>query len=181
MNPLFTIHGGEYLVGEAIERLKIKGPPLRVWVPSKDTGIDLLVTSHDCKKTLSLQVKFSRTYNCAVGTDAVGWWQIKQDALAKSMADYWVLVLPKYDKKKIFSDNFYFALSPKDLSKRLESIHGEPPTNKKGVILPYEMYLTVCGRKVTETRSLSKMGTTKDRDFSQYLNNLKEILKPLAY
>ena len=90
------------------------------------------------------------------------------------------MVLPKYDKKKIFSDNFYFALSPGTLLKRLVNIHGEPPTNKKGVVLPYEMYLTVCGGKVTETRSADKMGKVQDRDFSQYLNNLKEILKPLA-
>ena len=41
MKTLFTIHAGEYLVGSEIEKL-FKN--YRVWIPSKDTGIDLLVT-----------------------------------------------------------------------------------------------------------------------------------------
>ncbi len=40
MKPLFTIHAGEYLVGERIEK---NFKEWNVWIPSKDTGIDLLV------------------------------------------------------------------------------------------------------------------------------------------
>ena len=72
MRPLFTIHAGEYLVANEIEQMRFGRESLRVWVPSKDTGIDLLVTSHDCRRTISLQVKFSRTYACDVGMDALG-------------------------------------------------------------------------------------------------------------
>ena len=42
MRPIFTIHAGEFIVGEHLER-KFKG--LNVWVPTKDTGVDLLVTN----------------------------------------------------------------------------------------------------------------------------------------
>jgi hypothetical protein len=39
MRPIFTIHAGEFIVGEHLER-KFKG--LNIWVPTKDTGVDLL-------------------------------------------------------------------------------------------------------------------------------------------
>ena len=60
MQPLFTVHGGEYLVGSHIEQhLRApNGDKVNVWVPSKDTGIDLLVTDKANKKTTSLQVKY---------------------------------------------------------------------------------------------------------------------------
>ena len=41
MRPLFTVHAGEFLVGQHIEGFKGKN----VWVPTKDTGVDLLVTN----------------------------------------------------------------------------------------------------------------------------------------
>src|SRR5713101_6816222 len=41
MKPLFTIHGGEYLVGSYIEQHFKR---VNVWIPSRDKGADLLVT-----------------------------------------------------------------------------------------------------------------------------------------
>ena len=49
MRPIFTIHAGEYLVANYIEQHYGKAQGVRVGVPSKDDGIDLLVTSKDCK------------------------------------------------------------------------------------------------------------------------------------
>jgi hypothetical protein len=46
-------------VGDYIER---KFPRVNVWVPTKDTGIDLLVSGKKNKRLLSLQVKFSRDF-----------------------------------------------------------------------------------------------------------------------
>lgn len=78
MKPLFTVHAGEYLVGEHIERTY---PRWSVWVPSKDTGIDLLVTPAKNRKAVSLQVKFSKDFNPTHGSPllqnrllAAGWW-----------------------------------------------------------------------------------------------------------
>jgi hypothetical protein len=42
MTPIFTIHAGEYLVGEYLQK---KYPQWDLWVPAKDRGIDLLASS----------------------------------------------------------------------------------------------------------------------------------------
>ncbi len=59
MRPLFTIHAGEFVVGDYIER---KFRRVNLWVPSRDTGTDLLVTDSKNEKAVSLQVKFSRDF-----------------------------------------------------------------------------------------------------------------------
>jgi len=67
MRPIFTIHAGEFLVAEHIEK---KFRDLNVWIPTKDTGIDLLVTNKkDQSKSVSIQVKFSRDYKPVEATD----------------------------------------------------------------------------------------------------------------
>lgn len=98
MKPLFTIHAGEFLVDCEIER---KFRRVNVWVPAKDTGIDLLVSNSDNSKTVSLQVKFSRDYLVTNLTDAVlrtelhagGWWTPTPGQIENSRAEYWVFVL----------------------------------------------------------------------------------------
>ena len=45
MKPLFTIHEGEFLVGDYINR-KL-GRKFDVWVPTKDTGVDLLEAAYE--------------------------------------------------------------------------------------------------------------------------------------
>ena len=56
MKTLFTIHGGEWLVGEEVER-RYKGNDVTVWVPgSKDRGIDLLITNNTNGKSVGIQV-----------------------------------------------------------------------------------------------------------------------------
>jgi hypothetical protein len=57
VRPLFTIHAGEFVVGDFIEA---HYPGVSVWVPTRDTGIDLLITDSKNQRTVSLQVKFSR-------------------------------------------------------------------------------------------------------------------------
>ena len=52
MRPLFTIHAGEYLVGERLEGNKRKP---NVWVPTKDKGIDLPIVN-EIKKLLDDEV-----------------------------------------------------------------------------------------------------------------------------
>lgn len=42
MKPIFSIHAGEYLVGSFIEETY---KDYNVWIPSKDTGVDFLVTN----------------------------------------------------------------------------------------------------------------------------------------
>lgn len=47
MRPIFTDHASEYLLGRHIEKMF---KSLNVWVPSKDMGVDLLVTGTSNKR-----------------------------------------------------------------------------------------------------------------------------------
>jgi len=99
MKTFFTIHAGEYLVGSYIEE---HFRNLSIWIPSKDTGIDLLLTNKQQTRSVSLQVKYSKDFNLNHETllinklRATGWWSIDREKLIKSKADFWVFVLPSF-------------------------------------------------------------------------------------
>ncbi len=179
MKPIFTIHAGEYLLGAHIESTYKN---VNVWVPTKDTGIDLLVTDANNQKSLSYQVKFSKDWLAThissayqSGLEACGWWTLDPEKVRKSQADYWVFVLPKFNSKA----QSYIVIEPAELLKRLTEIHGSP---KK-----LQTYLWVTSQnKCWETRGLKKRdqvlvanGVFKDeaRDFSKYLNRWNELEK----
>jgi len=151
VKPLFTVHAGEFLVVNEIER---KFRRVNVWIPAKDTGIDLLISGNDNKRTLSLQVKFSRDYLVTHLKDAAsfsevrawGWWTPTRKQIEKSRAKYWVFVLLGFANRS--SD--FIIIKPDDLLKRLNAIHGR--TAKK-----FQSYLWVTqGGKCWETRGLNR-------------------------
>ncbi len=173
MKPIFTVHAGEYLVGSYIEQ-KFKG--YNVWVPSKDTGIDLLVTDKTNKKTVTLQVKFSKDFLVAhmaetfqAGLSACGWWTLNSTKLKQSKADLWIFVLHAFDQKNLQ----FIVIPPKELLKRLRSLHGN--------LKLFQTYLWVTKKnKCWETRGLKKkdqvlvannLFSSPKRDFTKYLNN----------
>jgi hypothetical protein len=140
MKPLFTVHGGEYLVGSYIEQNYAN---VKLWIPSRDTGIDLLVTDSHDHSPLSIQVKFSKDWLVThmkpefhEPLRACGWWKINRDKLSDSPADYWVFVLLGF--KRHSTD--YIVMPIKKLQSRLTSIHG---SQKKEI---------QCGLWVTETK-----------------------------
>jgi hypothetical protein len=176
MRSLFTVHAGEYLVGEHIEQHFKR---VNVWIPSRDTGVDLLVSDHQNRRTLSLQVKFSKDY---LATDtkrkpiflkelrACGWWTIKPGKLDKSWADLWVLVLPG-----LVRHTTDFVIVPTgEYRRRLRLIHGS--LNKR-----VDTYLWVTEhRRCWETRGLKEKHRRQiaedeyqepRRDFTKWLNN----------
>lgn len=192
MKPIFTIHAGEYLVGEHLEKRSAK-KGWRIWTPAKDTGIDLLVTSADCHQTVSIQVKFSKSYPQQFECDASGWWLLKYNAIKNSKADCWVFVLPAWprntDEKNATNalnvgDCSFVIIDPKELLKRLEIIH---PEVKKGG--EYNVYLTKVGKDILETRGIGRgmeekiKALRKDkanpRNFSTFASNWKEVEKKL--
>lgn len=59
MRSQFAVHAGEFVVGDYIER---HFQSVDLWVPSRDTGTNLLVTDGNNEKAVSLQVKFSRDF-----------------------------------------------------------------------------------------------------------------------
>jgi hypothetical protein len=176
MRTLFTIHAGEYLVGSEIERRFKK---YRVWIPSKDIGIDLLVTGKNLKKTLSIQVKFSKDFHLALEPEfheklvSCGWFTLNASKIKKSPAAIWIFVLYNFHK----GDMYYIIINPKELWRRYRQL------NRKGKII--QSYFSVNSQgECWETRGLSKkeqiavangIYEEKARDFTSFLNNWKSL------
>jgi hypothetical protein len=178
MKPLFTVHAGEYLVGSHIEA---QYPKWNVWVPSKDTGVDLLVTNARCTKSVSLQVKFSKDFNpthrpkpLQSKLKATGWWTHQEQKIRDSRANFWIFVLPSFTER----ETSFIIVSPNELLRRLHAIHGE-----SGKRIHSYLWVTRTGR-CWEARGLKKQDekhiaddrlTDRDRDFTSFLNGWKQI------
>ena len=179
MKPIFTIHAGEYLVGSYLEK---NYRNLNVWVPTKDTGIDLLVTDKRNRSSISLQVKFSKDFLVThvsdifqAGLKACGWWTLNREKIKNSKADYWVFVLQAFNQ----TTQHFIVIQPSLLLKKLTSLHGSAKT--------IHTYMWVTSKeKCWETRGLNKRDKVliandayKDpkRDLSAYLDNWNEVKK----
>ena len=182
MRPLFTVHAGEYLVGAYIEHTY---PQWCVWVPSKDTGIDLLVTDSRNRKAVSLQVKFSKDFNpthhpilVQNKLMATGWWTHQDQKIEKSKADFWVFVLPSF----IEHEASFIIVPPSDLLRRFRAIHG-----RAGKRIHSYLWVTKTGH-CWETRGLPSADqeliafdrfSNQSRDFTRFLNAWQQIGKRL--
>ncbi len=171
MQALFTIHAGEFLVGTRIEK---NYRNYRVWIPSKDTGVDLLVTNKVSAKSVGLQVKFSRDFNTLPAPEwgselkALGWWTLKEDKIKSSQADLWVFALLNVFNKS----THYVIVEPLTLLEKLRRVHGQAKA--------YQIYLIVTrGGKCWEARGLKKADkisianrrfSATHRDFTNYLD-----------
>ena len=178
MKPIFTIHAGEFLAADYMQR---KFRNVNLWVPAKDTGVDLLVSDSKNKSAVSLQVKFSRdflaTHMAAVFQEplrACGWWTLNRQKLVVSNADYWVFVLVGFARRS----TDFVIITPAELSRRLDAIHlGKPKT--------VQSYIWVTEKdRCWETRGLRRPDQlaiaqdefkSKERDFTAYLNNWEPI------
>lgn len=183
MRPIFTIHVGEYLIGSYIEE---KFNDFNVWVPAKDSGVDLLVTNEKNNRTVSLQVKFSKDFLGTHMEDSLqrgglkscGWWTLNRDKLEQSPSDYWIFVLYSCFNQKTRQ---YVIIKPEELLKKLTKLHG----NNKTI----QSYFWVTQKnKCWETRGLKKekqilianhIYDNEDRDFTEYLNNWVQIERKL--
>ena len=184
MRPLFTVHAGEFLVGEFIEK---NFPKLNVWIPSKDTGIDLLVTNRQNSKSISLQVKLSRDYRSHHTVDEFentltvgGWFTLNHLKIEKSTADYWIFILVAHDKK---IRPHHVVIDPKELLSKLIKVHGKSSR--------YNFYLWIrdCDHLALDGRGMSKSNKNDflkgeyvlgARDYSEYIENWAP-LKDLSY
>ena len=172
MKPLFSIHAGEYLVGSHIERHFRR---VNVWIPARDTGIDLLVSDRRNRRAVSLQVKFSKDFLVTLmrpefqrSLRACGWWTLNRDKLRNTKADYWVFALQGFASRSVD----YVIVPPRELLRRLQAIHGSQKT--------IQVYLWVTeGKRCWETRGLKKSDTLlvslgeysdRSRDFTNWLN-----------
>lgn len=179
MKPIFTVHAGEYLVGDHLEK---QFPDYEIWVPSKDTGTDLLITnSKNRKKNAGIQVKFSKDFVPEMeaafqgSLSACGWWVLNPEKMQNSSAELWILAPYSFIEKRIQ----FIIIEPEELSRILTSIHG----NKRNT----NVYLWVTkNERCFETRGLNKKiqneiieGNYSNvdiiRDFTGYLNCWKKI------
>jgi len=178
MRPLFTVHAGEYLVATHIEQAY---PRWNIWLPSKDTGIDLLATDARNRKAVSLQVKFSKDFNPTHRTLLVqsklmscGWWTHDPKKIKESKADFWVFVLPSFLERQ---DSF-IIVPPKELYRRLREIH------KRRTNRIHSYFWITKTKRCWETRGLASADqellavdrfSDKSRDFTAYLNAWKQV------
>lgn len=173
MKPLFTIHEGEFLVGEYISR-KFKDK-CDVYVPVKDRGIDILVTYKKKRiPPIGIQVKFSRGFNDRHKTPdqfiTRGWYTLDPQKVRKSPADLWVFAI-----LTLRHDAYYVVIPQSELRKRI------PRKCPKR----WHLYITVykgdrCydtrGLKNTKVRQLIDSNCIEPRrDYTKYLNNWKLI------
>jgi hypothetical protein len=185
VKPIFSVHAGEYLVGTHIEE---NYKDLNVWLPSKDTGVDILVTDKANGRTLSVQVKFSKDFLGSLGNStseavvakvkAGGWWTFNQKKLTGSAADLWILVLYRFTKR----DYDFIIIEPQELLKRYNQL------GKHQEAIQSYIWVTSSNR-CWETRGLSKKQQDEValdqyenpiRDLSEYLNNWQSVEAKLS-
>jgi hypothetical protein len=179
MKPLFSVHAGEYLVGSHIEN---HFPRTNVWIPTRDTGVDFLVSDRQNRRSLSLQVKFSKDFlvthmgpEFQTSLKACGWWKLDRAKLRSSAADYWVFVLQGFAARSVD----FVVVPPRELSRRLEAIHG-----RQEAIQTY--FWVTDKRRCWETRGLKRgdqlrvaLGeyASRSRDFTEWLNAWSPIAR----
>lgn len=173
MKPLFTIHAGEYLVGSFIEQHFKR---VNLWLPSRDTGIDLLVSDRRNRRAVSLQVKFSKDFLVThkgpafqKQLRAFGWYTINRDKLHRSPADFWVFALPGFASRTVD----FVVVPRRELLRRLAVIHGRDKT--------IQSYIWVTeAKRCWETRGVNKADQllialdefrNRVRDLTGWLNN----------
>jgi hypothetical protein len=169
LKPLFTIHEGEFLVGDHI--IRKFGNKYEVWIPAKDNGVDLLVTpTSGPGKPVTLQVKFSRGFNPkSIPAEKLlgwGWYTLNPAKIKSSKADVWVFVI------LTLQHNPYFILIPTAaLKKRI-------PRNSARI---WHLYLAAfSNRKCYDMRGVARSNIKEildsgpadpRRDFTAFLEN----------
>lgn len=183
MRPLFTIHAGEYLVGLHIQH---HFPDLNIWVPAKDSGIDLLVTDHKNSRTVSLQVKYGKDFLPEKPADiqkklrCLSWFKLNPTKLNESPAELWVFVLHSFK-----SDEPDFVIIPKaELQKRMLALHGCTDKAIQSYLCSTESRSCWEVRVPRHDYVLSQIaeGAYKElrRDFTKYLNEWQLLRRDLT-
>lgn len=176
MTPLFTIHAGEYVVAHYIEK---KFPRVNIWVPAKDTGVDLLITDTKNKHSISVQVKTSRDFLVTqAGEDfqnlcSSGWWTFNRQKIQTSSAEYWILLIVRPRSKHDF-----IIIKPTDLLRQLDKIHANLDRIQSYLLVTAKgQCWETRGLKISEKRSISEGQFPSDspRNFSRYLENWTAI------
>lgn len=172
MKPIFTIDAAEYLVATELEK------SFRVWIPSKDTGIDLLVSNGDNSKTVSIQVKYSKDHNLRENIRSAGWFLLLRNKIEKSTADLWVFLLYSMETR----GHDCIVIKPKDLLSIFDKTGRS--ANRIDCYMTVTTYNTAFETRKLSTADNKKIGENKfahsTRDLTKYLNNWSPINKKLS-
>jgi len=182
MRPLFTVHAGEYLVGTEVQR-RLRGA--HVWLPAKDTGVDMLVTNAKTTRVVSLQVKYSRDYSMIYPRFlACGWWTFDEAKLRTSPADFWVLVLLPFRPGESVDRTAiqYVIIPPKELGHRLGRIHGRAKIFQSYLFVTQQKrcWETRGVRRTTMDEMTGNCYTDRRREFTRYLNAWSVLARRLS-
>jgi hypothetical protein len=171
---MFTIHAGEYLAGLHIQQ---RFPKFNLWLPTKDTGTDLLVTNTGNHRAVSLQVKYGKDFLPDKSADiqkrmrCLSWFKLNAAKLNASSADLWVFVLHsfKHDKPD-------FVIIPRDeLRTRMTEIHGSKDANIQSYVCSTETNQCWEVRMPRHDQALRQIAdgvyNNPTRDFTKYLND----------
>jgi len=179
MRPLFTVNAGEYLAGNELERRGFV-----VWIPSKDTGVDLLLSDRRLKRVVPIQVKISRDFSLENSLDlherlyAAGFFSTRLSKIQKSPATYWMLGIVKQALKEID----WVIIPPKKLYLKLIRTHG-----KQDKIQHFFVWVSE-KRRCWEANGLSRADQRSiardqfshgQRDLTPYLNSWKLLSREL--
>lgn len=195
MKTIFTIHAGEYLVGSAIEK---QCKDWEIWLPSRDTGIDLLMRHKQNKTTKSIQVKFSKSWTethtkeeFRRNFNTQGWWSLNKQKIKNSPADFWIFALYSFDNKK----HDYLIFPKEELIHLYRNIGHWNKVNRNGnevntiqsYFWTFKNNTAIEGRGVTKKQlsklfkkpdSLNTDPDIKKRNVSNNLNNWSILTKP---
>lgn len=162
------------MVGEYLEK---NFRHLNIWIPTKDTGIDLLVSGANNKSIASIQVKMSRDYRPPEASSsfekmliAAGWSVLNHKKLETSSADVWCFVLVNIDRR---AKPIFLNIPPNVLLQKLVKIHG---LRKQYHFYPWVTKTGKCiqGRgllKADKARFAEGELELGERDLSLHLNN----------
>jgi len=175
MRPIFTIHAGEFLFGEKIEK---DFRSVDLWIPAKDKGVDFLITSRSANSAVKVQVKMSKNYaigeansNFERALAVGGWFNFTHAALKNSPADYWSLILVSHERKR---DPLFINVRPSVLLEHLVKIHGNKTTY---TLYPWVLKDGRCieGRslnsKANKERIANSTISLEERDLTAFLGN----------
>lgn len=154
-------------------------PDFNVWLPVRDTGIDLLVTNAHNSKSVSLQIKLSRDFRHPTQPEFAGWFKSPWKKLEGSRADLWILVIQPLRPKQ----THYIIIEPKVLQLRLEKIHKKRATHFDISVNSKKECFEVRGLPKRDL-ILIEAGEYKDpdpseRNFTEYLNAWRNLRKKL--
>ena len=104
---------------------------------------------------------------------AIGWWTLKPDKIAESLADLWVFVLYSFNEKHIHN----VIIPPRRLLEILQALHGRPKL--------FQTYMCVSDNaRCWESRGLNKKDKelvatdgyeNPARELTQYLDNWEPL------